>query len=382
MARHRHTSSVVESHVTRLWQRLLDEAGHKDPTRTLLPLEGPTEIEIAEIGPDPSAQRHPTSVRTPPPMDGLSERLGSKPGSDFGRRYRIFSQLDEGGMGRVYLAWHHALAREVAVKVLHRDDKTTRRLLFRAEALVTAYLEHPHIVPVYDAVDDCLVMRHVRGASFDRVIAAGAELTRMIEIVLKVCDAVAFAHSRGIIHRDLKAENIMVGEFGEVVVVDWGLALATAPDPGGRWRAPRLERCPSVCAGTPGCLPPEIARGERANVGTATDVHMLGGLLYQILVGCQPFEAENSEAALVRAAGNQFLPLAEAAPGAPQRLARICEMAMAMDPRQRPTVAIFAGELHAWVTRAEAKEAAATGVFLAVDRRPPTGWLHRLLDRR
>lgn len=377
----RRTSSVVDSHISRLWEGLLRQAGHKDPTRTLLPIDGPDAAEIEALEPNRDSANVSRRVKTPLPLEGTDDLLGTGSHSEFARRYRIFGRLDEGGMGCVYLAWHHALAREVAVKVLLKDDSTTRRLLFRAEALVTAYLEHPNIVPVYDAADHCLVMRHIRGASLDRLLAAGAELPRVVEILLKVCDAIAFAHSRGIIHRDIKAENVMVGEYGEVLVVDWGLACAVKTDHEGVWRAPRLDRMPSVCAGTPACLPPEIARGDRPQVGTASDVHMLGGLIYHVLTGRLPFESEDTESSLLLAASNDFPALAKLAPDSPTRLIKLSTQAMTLRPEERPSLQHLINELHAWLVRVDARTADETGTYRPIERRPPTGWLHRLISR-
>jgi serine/threonine protein kinase len=286
----------------------------------------------------------------------------------------------------VFVARQHALARDVAVKILRKDDTTTRRLLFRAEALVTAYLEHPNIVPVYDAADNCLVMRRVRGRSLDRLLRRGGaepgELPRLIEILLKVCDAIAFAHSRGIIHRDIKAENVMVGEFGEVLVVDWGLALAVAAAPDGEYHAPRLDHCPSVCAGTPGCLPPEVACGLREEVGCHTDVHMLGGLLYHVLVGELPFHAACTFDALNLAAANTYPPLPASVP---RRLAQACNRAMAAGIADRGTVRDLADALHAWLVRAGAREVGETQPLVPVQEEREKGtrsWFRRLVGRR
>lgn len=236
---------------SRLWAKLVAQADDKAATDTLLPVDlSADDVRALEDIAPPQVREGRTGgrgQRTPPAIPDMP--VDTSGWTEFNRRYRVHGQIDDGGMARVLLARQHALARDVAVKVLQKDGSTTARLLFRAEALVTAYLEHPNIVPVYDAADNCLVMRRVRGGSLSRMIPHKPDpqrLPELVEIVLRACDGIAFAHSRGIIHRDIKADNIMVGEFGEVLVVDWGLALAIAPGPDGEWHAPRLDHCPNV----------------------------------------------------------------------------------------------------------------------------------------
>jgi serine/threonine protein kinase len=349
---------------SRLWAKLVEQADDKSATDTLLPVDlvakyvSAIDDDLDERQSPPRAMRARTQRPEVPPAR-------AEPG-EFARRYRIQGKLDDGGMATVMVARQHALAREVAVKMLPPGSSQTQRLLFRAEALVTAYLEHPNIVPVYDAADDCLVMKRVRGGSLTEMIPHEPDLTRLaarVEVVLKACDAIAFAHSRGIIHRDVKADNVMVGEFGEVLVVDWGLALAIAPGPDGEWHGPRIDHCPSICAGTPGCVPPEVARGDKDDVGPHTDLHMLGGMLYQVLAGRMPFQHEDKIEALMLAAGNEFVPVPKLVPDAPRRLVEAQQRAMSFLPEGRGTVAEFAGELRAYLGREAVREAPATGAF-------------------
>lgn len=333
---------------SQLWRTLVAAADDRSATETMLPVELSVDhVQAIELG---FARDGGRGNRTPLPVSETV--IDTRSFTEFNRRYRVHDRIDGGGMATVVMARQHALARDVAVKVLRKDDSQTRRLLFRAEALVTAYLEHPNIVPVYDAADNCLVLRLVRGSSLAAKIAASTsqrDLPPLVEAILRACDAIAFAHSRGIIHRDIKAENVMVGEFGEVLVVDWGLALAVAPGPDGEWHAPRLDHCPSVCAGTPGCVPPEVARGEREEVGTHTDLHMLGGMLYHVLAGHMPFDHQDRMEALLLAAGNQFKPLAKIAPQAPRRLVRAAERALAFLPEERGGMSEFVTDLRTWL---------------------------------
>jgi len=358
---------------SRLWKTVVDHADAKAATETLLPVDISAEFtnalaDLVDAANPPEAPLIDEAVQTAlPPVGSLPE---ARNWPEFNRRYRILGNIEDGGMARVLLARQHALARDVAVKVLQHERSVTTRLLIRAEALVTAFLEHPNIVPVYDAADDCLVMRRVRGGSMGSLIIAHPEidrLRRLVEVILRACDGIAFAHSRGIIHRDIKADNIMVGEFGEVLVVDWGLALAVAPAEDGLWHAPRLDRCPNVCSGTPGCVPPEIARGLRDEVGYATDLHMLGGMLYNCMSGRMPFDHKDKMEALVQAAANDFVPVEELAPDSPARLVEACRRAMAGRPDKRGTISEFTAALRTWLGREEVRNAVPTAL---IEREP------------
>jgi serine/threonine protein kinase len=184
-----------------------------------------------------------------------------------GTRYRIEAELGRGGMGVVYAAWDEVLRREVALKILDAGTDAS------VEAQTLARLEHPGLVPVYDAgiLPDgraWYAMRLIRGKRLDTFIAERHGLPAHLRLFERVCDAVAFAHDRGVIHRDLKPQNIMVGEFGEVWVMDWGVALAAGA--GG------------PCAGTPRYMPPEHSTGPLA------DVFALGRLLEDLLPSPAP----------------------------------------------------------------------------------------------
>jgi serine/threonine protein kinase len=203
-----------------------------------------------------------------------------------GTRYEIVSVLGRGGMGVVYLARDSALDREVALKVVDRpsaDDETIDRLA--REARILARLEHPGIVPVHDfgqLPDGRLfyAMKRVRGDRLDRWISDGHDLGERLGVFLRVCEAVAFAHAHGVIHRDVKPENIMVGQFGEVLVLDWGVAADLGRDLG--FRIGDSDSHPDsesrAIVGTVGYMAPEQARGD-ANVDRRADVFSLGALL-------------------------------------------------------------------------------------------------------
>ena len=219
-----------------------------------------------------------------------------------GGRYEVRDVVGEGGMGTVYRAYDRSLDREVALKVLRPDraDSAAAARLER-EARILARLEHPGIVPVHDAgtlADGRVfyVMKLVRGERLEAV-ARSASFTELLRLFLRICETVGFAHARGVVHRDLKPSNIMVGAFGEVLVLDWGIArlmpepapvAPTASPPGGvppesaRGSEPDTE--PGTVLGTPGFMAPEQAQGWSHLVDARTDVYALGAIL-RVLAG-------------------------------------------------------------------------------------------------
>ncbi len=227
-----------------------------------------------------------------------------------GTRYRLLERVARGGMGVVYAAQDEKLQRRVALKVLDMPDADgdlANRLI--REALILARLEHPGIVPVHDVgtLADGRVfytMKFVQGQRLDQYIEAVPTISERLRLFLRVCDAVAFAHAHGVLHRDLKPSNIMVGPFGEVLVMDWGLAKLLREDAGQKpvmidpeatiFEKPRkASNTPSAgnrvvtghgtVMGTPGYMSPEQARGDVERLDARSDIFSLGALLRFLL---------------------------------------------------------------------------------------------------
>ena len=243
-------------------------------------------------------------------------------------RYVRVRQLAKGGMGEVYLAHDHTLQRHVALKAMTPKMAANPDLAgrFAQEALVLGRLDHPHIVPIHDLGTDAqgqnyYAMKYVRGTTLKDVLTSLRKgqkhiverypLARLLEIFLKICDAIGYAHSKGIIHRDLKPANIMIGEFGEVLVMDWGIAKVL-----GQADAPAEANHPGgsgtlygTVMGTPRFMAPEQAEGRLDAINAQTDIYSLGAILYNILTLRPPIAGEDSDAALMeRVKAGQITP--------------------------------------------------------------------------
>ena len=203
--------------------------------------------------------------------------------------YELLDIIGQGGVGVVYTARQASIDRTVAIKMLREEyrSRNEHQEKFLAEAILTGELDHPNIVPIYDLGRNnqgelFYSMKNVIGTPWDRVIAQKSTREN-IDILLKVADAVAFAHSRSVVHRDLKPENVMLGSFGEVLVMDWGIAVATE----GFRRTSSILRSQAM-GGTPAYMAPELATGPMTAIGPAADVYLLGAILFEILTGSPP----------------------------------------------------------------------------------------------
>lgn len=302
-----------------------------------------------------------------------------------GGRYRRTAELGRGGTSSVFSVRDIELGRDLAMKVLRREGRSSLRRFLR-EARITARLEHPGVLPVHELGLDAhgepfFTMRLVRGASlkslFDELRPTAGRKEeraeslrqrdvlrrRAITALLGVCDTMAFAHARRVIHRDLKPANVMVGDFGEVYVVDWGLARELGEHEGDTPTVSRHAANDESFAtldgdvlGTPAYMPPEQAQGELARIGPSVDVYAVGAMLYQLLTGRAPyFDGEatpDSRTVLDRVLAGPPRDLAEFASDAPPELVAIVRRAMARDPEHRyPSCAELGADLRAFLER-------------------------------
>ncbi|HEY6460162.1 MAG TPA: protein kinase [Polyangiaceae bacterium] len=258
------------------------------------------------------------------------------------------NELARGGMGHVHPAVDRNLLRSVALKRLDKDiaTKAFYRDAFIAEAQITGQLEHPNIVPAHElAVDPngipYFTMKLVQGDSFHawlkkHPVGTVDRIAGGIEVLLKVCDALAYAHDRGVVHRDLKPANIMVGAFGQVYLMDWGLAKLLHSEPASGPGA--MKNAPGP-VGTPDYMAPEQARGVPGDVDERSDVFGVGAMLFEVLAGHGPYGPLN-------ATGQELLDHAEAGRvlsidaacetvGVARRIRAVAERATKADPAER-----------------------------------------------
>ncbi|MEO7035960.1 MAG: serine/threonine-protein kinase [Polyangiaceae bacterium] len=283
-------------------------------------------------------------------------------------------ELGRGAIGRVYVAEDRHLRRQVAVKELleaaHEDAGGSRALQtvarFLREARVTGALEHPNIVPVYELgrrADGTLyyTMRIVPGRTLAQAVADCQGLDERLALVNHfsgLCQAIAFAHSKGVVHRDIKPDNVMIGEFGETVVLDWGMAKLSADDTeplSKQTSGLKLEVTDlgltlegSVC-GTPLYMSPEQASGRTAEVDKRSDVWALGVVLYTLLSGQPPFSGKSLLQIIAKVNAGQYTPLREHDPQIPAELAAIVQRALHTNRARRyPSARELARDVQAY----------------------------------
>jgi serine/threonine-protein kinase len=270
------------------------------------------------------------------------------------RRYEHRGELAQGGLGVVLRVWDRLLRRPLAMKLQPSEGNNgTKEAVsrFLREAQVAAQLQHPGVIPILDiGVDErrrlydtmpLIEGRDLR-ALFDRVHSEprGRSLTRALFALVKVCEVVGYAHSRGVIHGDLKPANVLLGRFGEIYVLDWGLATLDS------------EALPEgVVSGTPSYMAPERADGR---VSFQSDVYSLGAMLYRLVAGRSPYAPrhgrEDPAKTLELIRRGPATPLRRLAPDAPPELLAACERAMAREPEERhASAAELAAELQAFL---------------------------------
>lgn len=258
--------------------------------------------------------------------------------------------IGRGGVADVFAAQQGSLQREVAVKRVRGDERDATRQAFLHEARITARLNHPNILPIHDLIfiDErpALLMKRVTGRAWDRCLedsrdAGDADLAREVARLIEVCKAMAFAHSKGVLHLDLKPANVMIGAFGEVLVMDWGCAVLF--DDGAWGEASELPKAESLNHpfGTPSFMAPELARGEGHLLGVHTDIYLLGAILHVLLTGNYLRGCTTVREMVEAAARGERLPLPS---DAPAHLARLCRRATEPDITRRTS------DLHAFQT--------------------------------
>ena len=355
-----------------------------DAARSLaaVPTGKSTRVRLAELG-DPDIELTLDQVESGPAWseDADADRTASyavgTTTSD-AQRFHILRPHASGGLGAVFVALDSELNREVALKRIldhHADDPTSRQR-FLLEAQVTGGLEHPGIVPVYGLGTSAdgrpyYAMRFIKGDSLKQAIARfradaslvkdsghrSLELRKLLRRFIDVCNAIDYAHSRGVLHRDIKPGNIIVGDHGETLVVDWGLAKATGKsDPGSGEQTLRpssasgsAETLPGSALGTPSYMSPEQAGGDLEALGPRSDVYNLGATLYCLLTGRPPFAGEPGEVLrAVRQGG--FLPPGKIDPSIDRALEAVCLKAMALRPDDRyGTCRALAEDIERWM---------------------------------
>ncbi len=362
----------------RLLDALLDAhvARHGGERASLASLSSASSAADALRAIDPDIDASLAEATTPEPSSG--EPATAAPVKRAGSpRFRILRAHARGGLGEVFVAHDEELNRQVALKEIQEShaDQPESQGRFLLEAEITGGLEHPGVVPVYGLgrYDDgrpFYAMRFIKGDSLRDAIARfhdpEARLTAserqlalrdLLGRFVDVCNAVAYAHSRGVLHRDLKPGNVMLGKYGETLVVDWGLAKAAGATGGPDEAALR----PSVSGdgtltqtgkvlGTPAYMSPEQADGRLDLTGPRSDVYSLGATLYCILTGEAPFPRGELPDVLARVRKGDFQRPSEVKPGVPPALEAVCLRAMALKPEGRYADAeALAAEVEHWL---------------------------------
>ncbi|MCI0456652.1 MAG: protein kinase [Gemmataceae bacterium] len=296
---------------------------------------------------------------------------------ELGQRYTLTRLHATGGIGRVWLAYDRGLGRDVALKELRpeRADNPRVAARFLHEAQITGQLEHPGIVPVYELTQrpgdhqPFYTMRFIKGRTLSDAIrtyhqkrAAGQaeplEQIALLNAFVAVCNAVAYAHSRGVIHRDLKGQNVVLGDFGEVIVLDWGFAKVLGRAEGSIEAEPVLleqetepyHTLQGQVLGTPAYMAPEQAEGRLDLIDCRTDVYGLGAILYELLTGQPPFSGTEIQVVLRRVREEEPARPRQVHAGVPRALEAVCLRALARKPAARyASAGELAREVQRWL---------------------------------
>jgi WD40 repeat protein len=366
----------------------MGRARSEPPARTGDAGTDPTPRWLAEVvpthpAPPPPSASYVTVVHSgapAAPIGGHPLLDFMKVGSEIPGRYVYLSpdgergaELGRGGIGRVLVAMDDHVGREVAIKELlvepgesasAPDPEMASRFL--AEARITGQLEHPNIVPVYELgrrTDGRLyyTMRVVRGETMSAVLERAQSLPARLALLSHfagLCNAIAYAHSRGVVHRDIKPDNVMIGEFGETIVLDWGIAKVKGQPEMPGARAPRGigfigETLHGDLVGTPLFMSPEQARGDVDQIDEASDVWSLGVVLFVLLAGRPPFLGKTTDEVVKRVIEARPAPVQKLEPLAPPELCAVVERALSREKQQRyPSVRELAADISAFMSGA------------------------------
>ncbi len=381
-------------------QRRVGRTEARSPTDTLTDLPADY-VQMTPAGREasaPSADQDGVSTDAPhfdPTLadTSLLDEVSGDDRLDPGERFVLEEAIGSGGSGRVVRAYDRLLGRRVAMKILRAnpDANPTSLARFLAEAQATGQLEHPNIVPIYDfgvlpGNRVFYTMREVQGHSLRQVlnrVKRGDEeyreeytLVRLLNILRQVSQAAHYAHDQSVIHRDLKPENIMLGDFGEVMVMDWGLAqiIESQTD----FTEGSTPSSSGQTLGTPSYMPPEQAKGELESVDETSDIYSLGAILYEALTLEPPFTGDGPLDVMWAVVDTDVPPPSKRAPErVPDELERICLKAMAKRQRDRYASArAFHDDLEAWLEGRQPREAAR----LVEQGNTAAGRYHALLD--
>jgi tetratricopeptide (TPR) repeat protein len=338
-----------------------------DPQRSLSAVARPSTLgDVAASVADPELQASLAAAGAT-----LATTADFRPSED-GLRYHILRPHAQGGLGVVSVARDAELGREVAFKEMQARyaEDAAQRGRFVREAEITGGLEHPGVVPVYGLGRHAdgrpyYAMRFVRGESLQDALRklhageAGYTLRGLLTRFVAVCNAVAYAHSRGVLHRDLKRANVMLGPYGETLVVDWGLAKVVGREPAADTSSELTLQPPSgegsltqagAAMGTPAFMSPEQARGEIAELRPATDVYSLGATLYAVLTGRPPVQGRDTAEVLEKVRQGDWPPPRQVSASVPRALDAVCRKAMALRPADRYGTALeLAADIERWL---------------------------------
>lgn len=298
-------------------------------------------------------------------LDFLLNNKNDKPSQLFeqiksvNNRYQNLKKISSGGSKTIYLCQDQMTDRTVAIALLKEDKDNCSIENFLREARINSMLQHPNIVPVYDTGElngePFFSMKYIAGQSLDDLIQARSKINLELrehldddlDIFLKICDAIAYAHSRSVVHLDIKPDNIRVSEFGDIILCDWGLAAILDEDPEVYDKGSSLENYSlnnfsfqnmtlhGYVKGTPGYMAPEQCQKTEVRKGKHTDIFSLGCVLYSLLCLRAPFQGHSLENILKKTQTGQFIHPRILNKQIPEQLEAVCLKAMSIEPKKR-----------------------------------------------